>query len=314
MPSNSELNSDVDLSSDSDTADTTSLVDPETSQIERLAKVLQNAPAARRKSTRNRKGKPSATASKAAASNGGTDDAESLDVAEILQSFLESMRAHEANLKKLDVKLTKVLTTVESLQTENKNLKEVISKKDDRINKLQLRVDKLKKKDRADKVIVSCAAISNMSDANFKVEMSRLLSRKLKLAPAICKKFYYRKIGKPGKKRALIQIPDRKDRKSVFTAARTERPPDLFVNEALIESREQLYYETRQKKRETESTFSIFTISGDVYVKLRDSTSDPVRIDCIEDVDEFIANNPTPDPVTTEDRIEDEEQVEVNAD
>ena len=67
--------------------------------------------------------------------------------------------------------------------------------------------------------------------------MSNLLSTKLELAPAVCAKFRYEKIGKNYYyNRALITIPDYFDRKAIFAAAKKNKPPGFFVNQALIES------------------------------------------------------------------------------
>ena len=61
------------------------------------------------------------------------------------------------------------------------------------------------------------------------------------------------------------------------------------MNEALIESREQLFFEARKIKSEAEADFYVYTFYGEVYIK-KTPTSDPVKINCIADVRALLAN------------------------
>ena len=276
------------------------LIDDTLSGMERLVNVLRGAPLptnsqgrVRGYPTRGRsRGRPRGRKSGTPRSEDNYNDNTTKlpdEVTKILNDVIVSMREQLDYLRTLDGKLTDVLTTVKNLEGENTALKATINEKDKVIQDLETRIVKLEQKERADKIIVTSAEIKNINDAHFHSGMSNLLSTKLKLAPAICAKFRYRKIGKnEDYKRALITVPDYFDRKAIFAAAKKNKPPGFFVNQALIESREKLFYEVRQIKRETEADFYVYTYAGNIFVKMT-PTSDPVRINSVEDLNPLLA-------------------------
>ena len=151
------------------------------------------------------------------------------------------------------------------------------------------RVDRLEMKERVNKLLVDSPAIDSMPDADFKAKMTTLLSTELKLPPATLAHYTYRKIGKQGRKRALITLRSTEDRAQFFAAARTLKPANLYINEALTPAKSRLLYEIRQFKKNSSTPFYVYTHFGEIFVKL-DRNSNPVKVVNLEQVKDVLAS------------------------
>ena len=150
-----------------------------------------------------------------------SDSEESVDFLDVIDKLMKRMDTQDNRLRKIDDNITKLLTTFETMKEENAQLKTELQEKEKRIQDLERRLDKHDKKERANKLVITSPAISNIPDRNFKKGMVKLISDTLRLPPEKCRTFQYRKIGKPeGKKRALLTVPEKADRIAFFAAAR----------------------------------------------------------------------------------------------
>ena len=113
--------------------------------------------------------------------------------------------------------------------------------------------------------------------------MVDLVARTLHIDRRSLSNVSFQKIGITRKK-ALVTAPMYRDRAALFTAAKTVKPRNFFVNECLIESREQLLYEARKLKKEKNKSFRVYSYGGEIYYR-KDQNSDPILLKSITQLD-----------------------------
>ena len=79
-----------------------------------------------------------------------------------------------------------------------------------------------------------------------------------------------------------VKLPNQEDRSALFTAVKSNRPRDLFVNDYLIPSRDKLLYEIRTKKQEL-GIHSVFSFRGQIYIK-KSGDSEKILVRSINEI------------------------------
>ena len=159
------------------------------------------------------------------------------------------------------------------LEAENSAALRQIKERDKLIADLEERVTSLETRERKNEIFVSSSSIETMKEDDFKNDMVDLLESKLKIKRDALDWLSYRKVGK----RALIVAPCVESRKKLFSAARTERPRGLYVNEVLTKSQSKLFFDVRSFLKASGSKCRAFTSHGLIYVK-KNPESEPIKI------------------------------------
>ena len=293
----------------------TSQPESEFENIEKIKAILQNAPAPAStpkyatKSSKPR-GRPARKGNAPELNNQQCRYILPNELQELISGLITEMREMKASLISVRREFSTLIISVESLKKENESLKQELKQSDLRIKQLEekavnepnvdlkhqlmqsdLRVkeleeraDRREKMERAHDIVISSDKISKLPDAYFIRDAIRITSSTLKIPPQYLSQFRCKQIGhENGKKRALFTIPDVNFGKAMFNNARRIKPKGFFINESLIPSRENLFYEARKMKKDSNSKCSIYTSLGEVYGR-KHGEADPVHITSAVDI------------------------------
>ena len=205
------------------------------------------------------------------------------DVYSVFNELLNEIRAMRSDIADLKTNVRDLNTKLTAIEEVNAKLLDSNRNKDKKIAELESRVDTLEQHAKKGQVIVSSPAISSLGEENFQDVIRGMLASKLRLSQNVLDRFSIRRIGAEGKRRALVTTKTDEDRLSIFAAARTIKPTDFYINESLTRTRDQLYYDVRMHKKNTNGNYSVYTFHGNIFIR-KDSNSKPVLIKTMDDL------------------------------
>lgn len=231
------------------------------------------------------KGKKAKNGGSPTPSNLSTSTDQDQDLIAIFTNLLKDIKVIKNEVCDLNAYVKDLSKRVTTLENENKTLKDSNKMKDVKIKELENRVDAIEQREKRYQVIVSSPEISSMCNENFGDNIKGQMAQKLGLSKNILDRFTYKRIGIEGKRKALVTVNNDEERSVIFVAAKTTKPNNFFINDALTKNRDQLFFSIRQHKKTNNDIHSVFTIKGNVYIKMT-STSNPVLIKSMDDLDQ----------------------------
>ncbi len=207
---------------------------------------------------------------------------------DVLNGILQQISLMRIEMISSNKRFDCALTKISNLEKENGSLKSQMATNDGKISELESRCDRLENQSRLNEVIVTGAAVSSEGE-NLKDSMVDLLSNTLKIPRSKLQKYDFKKIGR-GSNTVAVKVPDKSDKIAMFSAARLLKPQHLFVNESLIKSRRDLFYELRKMKRESiaagQRTFhSVFSLKGEIFIRKTEHSTNIIQVRSISDLD-----------------------------
>lgn len=209
---------------------------------------------------------------------------------DVLNAILEEMKGIRGDIAEVKVDVAEINgkfdafeERIMALERENCILKNELKKKDVQLCDMSDRIDGVEQRERHLEIVVSSPDLSSLSEDNFKDSFVALAAGKLQLSRDFLSRFSVRRVGREGRRRALLLAPSHGDRSELFAAARTVRPANFYVSDSLIKSREDLFYEIRKYKRDNNLHFSAYSYRGEIYCK-RNQNSNPVKVKSVDEV------------------------------
>ncbi len=198
----------------------------------------------------------------------------------ILQVLVAKVDEISKELFKLAPKLIQQTSRVKSVERENISLKNMLVKKNAKIEDLDQRLEVVDIQATSEFVILSGQSISS-DGSDLCSYVSDQISQVLHVGIEKIKCFSFQRLGK-NKNKVLVRIPDTEDRIELFRAARTIRSTNLFVNDFLTPVR-QTFFKLRKQKHQR-GLHSVFSFRGQIYIKkMRDG--DMILIKSLNDLD-----------------------------
>ena len=193
----------------------------------------------------------------------------------------------EQENRNLHSKINTASTRIDQLQQENQVLRQTVNDKDRKIEDLNTRAANLEFKEPSDKLVITSPSITAMNEDNLKNEAVQLISANLKIAPTKLSTFAYMRAGKQ-KDKIIVSSVKGDDRAAFFTASRTIRPQNFYVNEFLTREQSKLFYDIRQYRKNNNLEFIVYTFKGDVYVK-KQVTDSPKPVRSVSEVNFYLS-------------------------
>jgi hypothetical protein len=226
--------------------------------------------------SRDTKKKPGRPKKSKIASGSQNDDR----LVKVLEALVEKVSGLETEVKSFGTMLKSAMDRITKLEQENIGLKNKLEEKDAIVRDQEKRLEDIEGHVRADFVVISGRSVSS-EKTDLHQRMSHQLSNALTISIDVTDRFIYRKLGN-GTNKVLVKVANYDDRVALFTAAKKDRPKDLFVNDYLIPSRDKLLYEVRKRKQDL-GFYAVFSLRGRIFIKKR-KDSDKIMIGSLEDV------------------------------
>ena len=137
-------------------------------------------------------------------------------------------------------KITNAPEKISTLEKENATLRFENANKDKKIKDLESKLDEAEQAARSSTLILSGSSV-NVSTDDLHGSASKLLADTLKIDIAKASQYSYRKMKESAN--IMITVAKYEDRANIFTAARTIKPSNFYVSEALTQRRQRLLYE-----------------------------------------------------------------------
>ena len=253
---------------------------------DRLLKALEKscktvlAPVKRRGRPPKKRKMDVASGSPVASSQVGSPSSQSQSVTSLVLELLREVRNQGVVFGE---KFSKLHDEIQNLKNSNEKLTKKLRERDEEVKDLRFRLENMEMRGRQNEVVISCPSIDLIDKDDFSTPMTKLLRDNLDLTNDELKQFSFRKIGK----RALVTVPTAQLRKKMFTASRSRRPANFYVNESLTPERSKFFYDVRAFLRASNVRVIAYTLLGVVHIK-KDKNSSPVVIKSLDDVKLFL--------------------------
>ena len=183
-------------------------------------------------------------------------------------------------------KITDALDKISTLEIESASLRSDNISKDKQIKDLELKLDEAEQAVRTSTLILSGSSV-NVATDDLHGNASKLLADTLKIDIAKASQFSYKKMKESAN--LMITVAKYDDRAAIFTAARTIKPTNFYVSEALTQRHQRLLYELRNAKR-NKKIHSCFSSNGNIYFK-KTSDGQRIKVESVSDIKNLIGTS-----------------------
>lgn len=213
----------------------------------------------------------------------------------LLAALLEEVKglrqvtsAIDTRLSNIENNLGLITARLNTLEEENKQMKDELKEKDKLLANVTYKFDSIEQKERRFQLIISSPVLSSFEEDKFKDKTINHIMDKLSLSNDFLRRFSYRRIGRDGYRRALVEAKNQEDRLELLKTARLIKPDNFYIAESLIKSREDLLYELRRQKKDKGLNFLAYSFKGEIFAKTAPS-SNPYKIMNSADITRFFA-------------------------